>query len=268
MGIFTSLFGHDGIISGVIGELFSFGIVTWVLIGLMIFAFIFGTIFVIHKHRKKKKQWTHKIKVSRLLRDGSLTQEIIHKARRFPVEKGVEVFELEKPIIGSYLMPQPGGYTGINEFSIVLDENNRIYLNKGYKFDKDKQSVNVSVVHAGIDVGMANMKEKWQQAHQIAKRITTAELIKAGLMALAIVALTIVLIMGLKEWGTAQQYHAQSDQAQAAAMKSINEAVQTIDKVVNTQQLEIVPMLKALYGTDNIAAEINKYRVGVDNETP
>lgn len=267
MGIFTSLLGEGGIISDGVKYIFSFGFIPWVLIGFMIIAFIIGIIWWINVARKKKKQWTHKIRVRRLLQNGTLTEEAIHKARRFPLEKGVEVFEVDKPVLGSYLVPQPGEYTGINEFSIIIDAENRIYLNKGYEFNKEKESVKVSCVHAGIDVGMANMKDKWQQAHKVDKRITTAELIKAGLMVLGIVAVVILGIMGLKEWGQAQEWQSHSAQSRVEEAKHIADAVETIEKVVNTQQLQLVPMLKALYGTDNLAVEINKYREDVENET-
>lgn len=257
MEIFTTIWR---MMSGGIGWLFQFGIISYVFIGFMILAGLGGLIYWLHIARKKKHQWTHRIKVRRLLQDGTLTPEQIHKARRFPLEKGVEMFELNKPILGSFLIPQPGEYTGLNEFSIVLDSYNRIYLNKGYSFDKDKQSVNVSVVHAGIDVEMANMKDKWQQAHKVDKKITTAELIKAGLKALMFICITIMFIMAIKEWGQAQQHKSASEQAQAQAMKDLSDAMKTIQSTVNTQQLQIIPMLKALYQTDNIAEVINQYQ--------
>lgn len=230
-------------------------------------AIIVGIAYFISKVGKKKTQWTHKFLVRRLLQNGTLTPEVVHNARRFPLEKGVEMFELQNPILGSYIIPQPGEYIGINEFSIILDSYNRIYLNKGFRFNKDKQSIDVSAVHAGIDVEFANQKDKWQQAHKVEKRITTAELIKAGLKIIGIIAIVIIAITALKQWGKTQEFRAQSEQAQAEAMKHINEAVQTMEKVVNTQQLQIIPMLKALYGKENIEEEINKYRLENIGET-
>lgn len=247
-----------GLLTNILNAIAKYWWVVAIIGGLAIFI---GIAYWLTRAKKKKIQWTHKFIVRRLLQNGTLTPEIIHNARRFPLEKGVEMFELQKPILGSYIIPQPGEYTGVNEFSIVLDSYNRIYLNKGFRFNKDKQSMDVSCVHAGIDVEFANQKDKWQQAHKVEKRITTAELIKAGLKIIGIIAIVIIAIAGLKQWGEAQQYKAQSDQAQAEAMKSINEAVQTMEKVVNTQQLQIIPMLEALYGKGNIADEINKYRV-------
>ena len=250
-------------ISGLLGNMLNAVAKYWWIVaiigGLIIFI---GIAYWLSRVKRKKTQWTHKIRVRRLLQNGKLTPEVIHYARRFPLEKGVEMFELQKPILGSYLMPQPGEYTDVNEFSIILDSYNRIYLNKGYKFNKDKQSIEVSAVHAGIDVEMANMKDKWQQAHKVEKRVTTAELIKAGIKILAIIAVVVVFIVALNKWGETQKYRAESDQAQADAMLHINEAAQTMEKVVNTQQLQIIPMLKALYGENNIEGEINKYRVG------
>lgn len=232
----------------------------WIIAIIGGFAIFIGVAYWLSIFKKKKKQWTHKFLVRRLLQNGQLTSEVVHKARRFPLNKGVEMFELEKSILGCYLIPQPSGYTGVNEFSIVLDSNNRIYANKGYYFNKDNQSTSVSAVHAGIDVMMSNMKEKWQKAHKVEERITTAELIKAGIKIALIIAVVVILIVALQEWGKAQEFKSQSNKAQAEAMIHINEAVQTMEKVVNTQQLQIIPMLEALYGKENIAEEINKYR--------
>lgn len=257
MGVFGTILELIG--TG-LGSILKFGIVSYIFIGLIILTSIIGLIYFLHKWRKKKRQWTHTIKVRRELQDGSLTPEIIHKARRFPLQLGVEMFELEKAILGSFLIPQPGEYTGINEFSIVLDPNNRIYVNKGYKFNKDKQSIEVSGVHAEIDVAMSNMKEKWQKAHRVDEKLTTAQLITAGLKALGIVAIVILGIMGLKEWGQSQQYKAEAERMQAQAMHDLSEAMKTIDGTVNTQQLMIIPMLKAMYQTDNIAEVISRYK--------
>lgn len=233
----------------------------WIAAFVAFFAIMFMVVYWLTRMKKKKTQWTHTLKITRVLSDGKITPEVIHKMRRFPLEKGVEMFELENPILGSYLIPQPGEYTGINEFSIILDANNRIWVNKGIRFNKDKQSLEVSAVHAGIDVEMAAMKEKWQQAHKVEKRITTAELIKAGLKILGIIAIVIVAIVGLNQWGSAQQYKAQQAQAEAQAMSQINQATQNMQTIVNTQQLQIIPMLEALYGSSsNVASAINKYR--------
>lgn len=232
----------------------------WVFIGILIVVALIALIWFLTVARKKKHQWTHKFKVRRVYQDGSISDVSIHKARRFPLEKGVEVFELEKPILGSFIIPQTGEYVGNNEFSIILDSNNRIWNDKGTKFNKEKQSFEVSAVHAGVDVEMAALKEKWQQAHKINKKITTLELIKAGLKALGIIAVIIISIVALQQWGDAQLAKASVAQAEAQAMTSINEAVITMEKVVNTQQLQIIPMLQALYGKENIAEEINKYR--------
>jgi len=247
-----------GLLTNVLNSISKYWWVIAIIGGVAIFI---GIAYLLSRASKKKSQWTHKFLVRRLLQNGTLTPEVVHRARRFPLEKGVEMFELENPILGSYIIPQPGEYVGVNEFSIVLDSYNRIYLNKGFRFDKDKQSMNVSCVHAGIDVEFANQKDKWQQAHKVEKRITTAELIKAGLKILGIIAIVILGITALKQWGQAQEYKAISEQAQADAMRHINEAVQTMETVVNTQQLQIIPMLQALYGKENIADEINKYRL-------
>lgn len=250
-------------VSNVFGSsLSTIGQYKWVLIGVVILAIVIAIIYVIVQFRKKKTQWTHKFKVKRILQNGTITPEIIHLARRFPRQQGVDVFELEKPLLGSYLIPAPGEYVDINTFSIILDSNNRIWNDKGIKFNKDTQSKELSMIHAGIDVEMNSMKERWQEAHQSNKKITTAELIKAGLKALGIVAIVILGILAISEWGDSQTARADMETQKAVAMQNLAEAVKTMETTVNTQQLQIVPMLKALYDTDNIAGKIQNYCPG------
>jgi uncharacterized membrane protein YeiB len=238
----------------------------WIVAIILGVVVLVAIIWLLDKMKRKKTQWTHKFQVKRVLQNGNVTAPIIIRARRFPLEKGVEVFELEKPLLGSYLIPQPGEYTDVNTFSIILDSHNRIWNDMGTKFNKDKQSMEVSAVHSGIDVELQAMKEKWQQAHKVQKRISALDLIKAGIKVLWIIALVIISIVALQQWGDYQQSKANVAEAEAQAMMHINDAIQTIEKVVNTQQLQIIPMLKALYGSENIADEINKYRL-LENET-
>ena len=232
----------------------------WVLFGFLIITIILTIVYMVSKNKKKKNQWTHTYKVQRYMQNGGLSDPVFHKARRFPLEHGVEVFELEKPILGSYLIPQPGEYSGNNEFSIILDKYNRIYLNKGVRFNKDTQSIEVSASHAGIDVAMQGHKEKWQQAHKVAKKITTLDMINAGLKALGIVALVIVLIIGIGEWGETQVARADKASQEAEAMRQLATAMETLEGIVNTQQLQITPMLQTLYGKSDLSSEIEKYR--------
>ncbi len=238
----------------------------WVIAIILGLVCVVALIWFLQKVKKKKVQWTHTFKVRRVMQNQSMSDISIIRARRFPLEKGVAMFELEKPILGCYLSPQPGEYTELNTFSIILDSNNRIWNDTGTKFNKDKQSIEVSAVHAGIDVEFQAMKEKWQQAHKVQKRISALDLIKAGLIVLWIVAIVLISIVAIQQWGDYQTAKATMVTQEALAMQHINEAVQTIEKVVNTQQLQIIPMLKALYGDDNIINEINKYRP-IANET-
>lgn len=254
-----------------LGQLFGNGLSVlsrywWIIAIILGFVCVVAVIWFLRKARTKKTQWTHKFKVRRVLQNGTISEPYIIRARRFPLEKGVEMFELEKPILGSYLIPQAGEYVDTNTFSIILDSYNRIWNDTGTKFNKDRQSLEVSAVHAGIDVELQAMKEKWHEAHKVHKRISALDMIKAGIKVLWIIAIVIISIVALQQWGDHQAAKTAVAQQEALAMQHINEAVQTMEKVVNTQQLQIIPMLKALYGENNIMDEINKYRP-LTNET-
>ena len=77
-------------------------------------------------------------------------------------------------------------------------------------------------------------------------------------MIMAMVCFTILAIVGISKWGEAQAYKAQEAQAETQAYLSLAEAMETIQATVNTQKLEILPMLQEIYGTRNIRSIINQ----------
>jgi len=76
-------------------------------------------------------------------------------------------------------------------------------------------------------------------------------------MAIALVVVMIVSIVAIQNWGEAQEYQAQVAQAEVQVMENLAKAMVTMEAVVNTQKLEITPMLKEVYGTNNIQGIIN-----------
>lgn len=235
----------------------------WILIPLVV---IFGGIAIIwwiKQIKLKKEQWTHSLKVRRVLPNGQLTDRILHKMRRFPLIKKAEVFELEKPLLGGYLLPELDEYSGHNEFSIILDKNNRIYTNKGEFFIPDKQCVNVSAKHSEIDVQRQNLKANFQNINKINKRIEWATIAKYAFMITAIIAVTIVAIVGLQRWGEAQKFNAEEAQAETQAWQNVADVVDNIQSNTNANIL-LVEKLKELYGTNNIQREVRRT---LQNET-
>jgi hypothetical protein len=234
-----------------------FSNLSWILIPIVLLVFGALGVFFYTKVKGKKNQWTHVLKVRRVLPDGRLTDPLFHKMRRFPLIKKAEVFELEKPLLGGFLLPELDEYSGHNEFSIILDKNNRIYTNKGEFLSKDKSSVNVSAKHSEIDIQRQNLKANFQNINKINKRIEWSEIAKWAFMITAIVALTIVGIVGMQNWSDAQEYKADMAQAQASAMSDLSDAMKVIDGTVNTQKL-ILQQLKDIFGTNNIQSVINE----------
>lgn len=229
----------------------------WVLLILVVVFGAIGIVWWIHKIRDKKNQWTHKLEVRRVLADGKLTKPIYHNMRRFPLIKKAEVFELEKPLLGGYLIPELDHYTGNNEFSIILDTNNRIYTNTGETFCPDKKSINVSAKHAEIDIQRANLKADFQNINKVNKRLEWSQIAKYAFMVMGVICVTIIAIVAISKWGEAQQYKADEAEAMSSAMAQLAEAMVTVEATVNTQKLEILPMLKEIYGTENIQSIIN-----------
>lgn len=229
----------------------------WILIPFAAMISIGLIIFVIKKIRDKKSQWTHKLKIRRVLPGDRLSDPFYHNMRRFPLIKKAEVFELEKAVLGGYLMPELDEYSGENEFSIILDNNNRIYTNKGEFFCRDKRDrVNVSAKHSEIDIQRSNLKADFQNINKTSKRVEWATIAKYAFFVIIIIAASILAISGIQEWGEAQTAKADEAKATASAMDNLAKAMLTVQATVNTQQL-LIPELKELKGTNNLQNLIN-----------
>jgi len=240
----------------------------WVLFGVLIVAVLISVVVILSKAKKKKLQWTHTFRVRRADKFGHmLPGESIHLARRTRNKDGVDIFELDKPILGNLVIPQPGEYSGPNEFSIIIDANNRIWNNQGEFFNKDKQSINVSAVHSGIDISMQELNQEWKMMHPTPKKISAMEIIKVGMIALGIIALMVLGIVAIQNHAKNVSAQSQAQIANAQANQKIAEVIPILQKIVNTQQLQITPALQAMYPGQSISSVINKYRVNSTNST-
>lgn len=236
------------------GGLSNISWVFWLVIALGV---ILAIIFIVSKVKRKKNQWTHTLKVRRVLQNGILSDPIVHRMRRFPLIKGAEVFELEKPLLGTYLFPELDSYSGINEYSIILDNNNRIYTNKGEFFKPDKRSVEVSAIHSEIDIQLSNLKTKFQNINKVKKRLEWEDIAKYAFLGLLIIAIMIVSIVGISNWSDAQEQKAEAEKANAEAMSQLADVMEANEAVINLLNL-MLPELKELKGTNNIQSLINE----------
>lgn len=230
----------------------------WVIIPFVVIVAGGLIVWFIKSLKKKSSQWTHTLRIRRVMPNGMLTDPIYHKMRRFPLIKKAEVFELEIAVLGGYLMPELDVYSGENEFSIILDTNNRIYTNNGEKFCPDEGYVMVSAKHSEIDIQRSNLKADFQNINKTSKRIEWATIAKYAFMIMGIIAAMILGIVGIQNWSEAQSAKATQATAEAAAMASLAEGMDVMAATVNTQKLEIIPMLQELYGTRNIQSIINR----------
>lgn len=249
-----SLEPASDILGGGLGQLISYA---WIFIPIVVIGLIVAGVWLFKKMRQKNTQWTHTLKVRRVLPGKRCSDVYIHRMRRFPLIKKAEVFELEKPLLGGYLIPELDEYSGENEFSIILDSNNRIYTNKGEFFDPGKSCINVSAKHAEIDIQRQNLKADFQNINKVSKRIEWATIAKYAFFIVITFCIFIVVLSGLSKWGEAQGALAQQKQAEANAMQSLAQALETVEATVNTQKLEILPMMQEIYKTKNIQPYIN-----------
>jgi len=255
MGIGTELQPATDILTGGFSNLTTYA---WILIPLVVIVAGFLGVWIFKTIKKKNAQWTHTLIIRRVGHDGRLSDPITHRMRRFPLIKRAEVFELEKPLLGGYLIPELEEYSGLNQFSIILDKNNRIYTNKGEFFQPDKSSVMVSAKHSEIDIQRQNLKANFQNINQVNKRVEWATIAKYAMYSIAIVAFMILAIVGIQNWGEAQDAKAIQSQSEAMAMENLASAMNTIKSTVNVQQLQLTKMLEEMYGTSNLQSVINE----------
>jgi len=244
---------------GGIGIIQQYGWVMWIFVPIAIL--IFGA-WMWKLYNDKNKQWTHTLKVRQVIGDNNLTDTAIIRMRRYPLIRTGEVFELENALLGSYLISELDSYTGRNEYSIIIDKNNRVYTNKGERFCPDTQSVNVSAKHSEIDIALGDFKRNYQEVHKTQKRIEWGQIAKAAMFGLLIIA---VMVLGIKWIDNAADNHKQDaiqEQAQAEAMRTLNDVLKTVEGVVNVQ-LILVEEIKDLKGTSNIQTIVRSTR----NET-
>lgn len=213
-------------------------------------------------YNDKNKQWTHKLIVRRVLQNKQLSKPTTIRMRRFPLIKTGEIFELEKPLLGSYLIPELDSYTGDNEYSIIIDTNNRIYTNKGENFCPDAESVNVSAKHAEIDISLGEFKKNYQQVHKTPERIEWGKIAKFTMLGLLIIAVMVVSIKGIEQWGKNHEADAQKAELEAQAFEQLRLSLEVIDGTVNTQSY-ILDKIKGIEGTNNIQQIIKNTKSNV-----
>jgi len=226
--------------------------VLWVLLGL---AVVFGIIGILVMIGNKKKQWTHTLKLRRVLINGQLSASETIKMRRYPLIREAEIFELEKSLLGSYLLADLGSYSGKNEYSIIISSSNRIYTPTAEVFCPETGSLNVSARHSEIDLSLGDFKQKYQEVHKTKKRVEWAEIAKYAAFVLLIIAVMVVSIKGIEAWGNAQTEKANADVSFSSAMDNLADASENFEEYANTQVL-IIDKLNQLYGTTNLQGTI------------
>lgn len=206
--------------------------------------------------RKKSEQWTHKLNVTIELANGELDQNItVHKMRRWKHkdENTPPLFELEKPLIGSRIFVELEKYSGATSYDVVLGNDGRLYIPTSVKMCRDKNALEVSVKHAGIDRARQHYTNRFEQMNETATRIDGLTLLKYGLWGLIIIVTMVVIITGLKEWGETAGFDAQEQQLKLQTWEEMGKVMITVESVLNTQAL-IIPDLKDKYGNNLQAA--------------
>lgn len=223
----------------------------WVLYIFVPLAILIFGVYIRKIYKSKKNQWTHRLVVRRVLSTGLLSRPSIIRMRRFPLIKNASIFQLENSFLGSYLIPELDSYTGLNEFSVIIDRNNRVYINNGEKFDPDSSHINVSAKHAGIDLAFEDLKSDWQNINKVDKKVEWSQVAKFMMLGLLIIAVMVVSIKGIGQWGENHKAQAEQASSEAEAMRQLAEALKTTQATMNTQVL-VLDLLKKNYGTDNL----------------
>jgi len=241
---------------GGVGVLQSYGWVLWIFLPIALL--IFGG-WMWKLYNDKNKQWTHTLKVRQVIGDNDLTDNAVIRMRRYPLIKTGEIFELENALLGSYLISELDAYTGRNEYSVIIDKNNRIYTNKGEKFRPDTQSVDVSAKHSEIDIALGDFKKNYQEVHKTSKRVEWGQIAKAAMFGLLIIAVMVIGIKWIDNWSDNQAQQANQAAAEAETWRLIEGVMETMESVQNTN-LILIDEVEELKKTKNIQTIVREVR--------
>lgn len=245
-----------GMFSGGFSSILSYW---WIFALFFVLAIIGAVAYFLHQFKIKKTQWTHKLRVLSELPDGTISdKEQLFNMRRWrhKTARTPPLFELEKPILGSRIWVELEGYSGPTEYKIVIGKDGRIYLPKYSKMTKDKNALEVSVKHAGIDRTRNDYNNQFEAMHATPKKLDAIELLKRATYALAIIAVMVVAIVGIQSWAEQAQYKSQSAQAELAVWEKMDEVMETVQATANTNAIIIADLKE--YRGNNIQAIIQE----------
>jgi uncharacterized protein YpmS len=230
------------------------GNIKWVIFIILGLAILFVIIYIVSSANKLKKQWTHTLILRRELENGKVSSPEKIKMKRYVDDEGkvTSYFLLAKPVMGCRLIADLGEYSGINEYSVILNKANRVFLNKGDYFRPSEDSCYVSGRHAEIDIQFENMRNTVKLVNSSDKKLNWKSIAKFALFALLIIGAVIVAIVALNKWSEIKALEAEKEIAMADTMNSLQEIMETVQSTVLIQQMEIRYMLTKLYGTENI----------------
>ncbi len=237
------------IFSGGLGFLTRFW---WVIAALGVIAIIGAVFWWITKYKQKNGQWTHKLNVKVELPNGEIDPKIVvsnmrrwkHKDENTP-----PLFELEKPLIGSRIFVELEKYSGSTAYEIVLGNDGRLYLPIKTTMNKDKNALEVSVKHAGIDRARQQYNNSFEKMNETPSKIDGLTLMKYGLYASAIIVILILGIVGIKAWGERASYDAAAAQSEVQSWEAMEETMDSVNSALNAVTL-ILPDLKSMYGNN------------------
>jgi hypothetical protein len=224
----------------------------WVIVVLAVLAIVGVTVWWATKFKKKNSQWTHKLNVKIELPNGDIDERVVvHKMRRWKHkdEQTAPLFELEKPLIGSRIMTELEKYSGATSYEIVLGNDGRLYLPTKTIMCRDKNAMEVSVKHAGIDRARQQYNNRFEQMNATPSKVDMLTLMKYGLIGAALIVVLVLGITGIKSWGERASYDAAAAQAEVASWDAMGETMESVESALNTITL-ILPDLKQLYGNN------------------
>lgn len=224
----------------------------WVIAIILSLGIIGAIVWFFSKWKKKHGQWTHKLNVKFELPNGEIDpKEKIINMRRWKHKdtKTAPLFELETPLIGSRIFVELEKYSSQTSYDVILGNDGRLYIPTKVIMCRDKNALEVSVKHAGIDRARQQYNNWFEQMNATPKKIDILTLMKYGIYATIIIVIMILGMTGIKSWGERAEYDAASAQAEVAGWDAMGEAMESVESALNTVTL-ILPDLKRLYGNN------------------
>jgi len=255
--------GLGSLFSPMLGTVTS-GLTGWfkyVILAILGLGVIFAVVYFWNSNKKDKKKWN---KTVRVWQEDKTTGKIplnpyVIKAKGITLNGSKYIF-LNKPLMGSKLIPLLNHYTKPGLYDLIVTADNRFFLMNGItNIDKKRKELGVGLRYPGIDHQFDEINQKYASMNKTNNFDRTMEIIKKLSQVIFPIILLIALIVGGNYFVKWSKNNADQSKAQLQVMQQINTASASYKEGQDTMVI-ILNQLKQLTGNSNLQEYVSKIK--------